>query len=75
MLHEVSEGCGVADMIRLAVKLTDAGLGDYWDDVDSIVRNHGTEQQFIDLGPMRKFAGHGTKRRDDCPVPGWVRHG
>ena len=27
-------------MPPLAVQLTDAGLGDYWDDVDAIVRNH-----------------------------------
>ena len=29
-----SETCGIADMLILAVKLTDAGVGDYWDDVD-----------------------------------------
>ena len=44
-------------MVLLAVKLTDAGLGDYWDDVDSITRNHLVEQQIIDLDLMRKVSG------------------
>jgi len=45
----LSETCAIADTVILAVKLTDAGLGDYWDDVDSIVRNHLIEQQFTDI--------------------------
>lgn len=43
-----SEICGVADMVRLAVLLAEAGLGDhYWDDVDRWVRNNLAEGQFI----------------------------
>jgi hypothetical protein len=33
-------------MIALAIKLSDAGIGDYWEDVDYYIRNHGTEMQF-----------------------------
>ena len=55
-LLETSEACGVSDVLLLAVKLTDAGLGDYWDDVDAIVRNHLAGQQIIDLDRMRKIA-------------------
>ncbi|MHB9037268.1 MAG: hypothetical protein ACYC64_11435 [Armatimonadota bacterium] len=55
--HGVNEGCGVGDVLILAVKLTDAGLGDYWDDVGYIVRNHLSEQQVVDLEQMRKCAG------------------
>jgi len=40
-----SETCGVADMIHLAVKLTLAGAGDYWDDVDRWSRNQLAENQ------------------------------
>ncbi len=40
------EGCGCARAIALAVKLTDAGVGDYWEDVDLYIRNHGSEMQF-----------------------------
>ncbi|MFN8008513.1 MAG: hypothetical protein U0V70_16130 [Terriglobia bacterium] len=35
-------------MIGIAVKLSDAGVGDYWDDVDRWVRNQFTEQQLTD---------------------------
>ena len=40
-----SEICGVADMIALAVKLSLAGAGDYWDDVDRWTRNQFAEGQ------------------------------
>jgi len=45
----------------LAVKLSDAGMDDYWDNVDAIVRNQLTEQQFTDLSAMRKMAGGDPK--------------
>jgi DUF1680 family protein len=51
------ETCCVSAMLMLAVKLTDAGLGDYWDDVDSIVRNHLIAQQITDLEEMRRLGG------------------
>jgi len=35
--------------------MSDYGLGDYWDDVDSFVRNHLVEQQITDIEQMRKF--------------------
>ncbi len=40
------EGCALGDLVGLAVQLSDMGAGDYWDDVDAIVRNHLVEQQF-----------------------------
>jgi hypothetical protein len=52
-LQEVTELCALADTIALGVKSSDAGLGDYWDDVDSILRNHLIEQQASDLELMR----------------------
>lgn len=42
------ESCEVADMIGIAVKLTQAGAGDYWDDVDRWVRNQFAENQLTD---------------------------
>jgi hypothetical protein len=47
------ETCCLADMVSLAIRLSEAGLGDYWDDVDGYVRNHLTEGQFIDLEKMK----------------------
>jgi hypothetical protein len=39
------ETCEVADMIGLALKLTLAGVGDYWEDVDRWTRNQLVENQ------------------------------
>ena len=59
-----SEGCGISDMVVLAVKLIDAGLGDYWDDVDYYVRNQLASQQFTSLEVMRKLSG-GDPKNDE----------
>ena len=40
------QGCGLGRLIGLAIKLTDAGVGDYWEDVDLYIRNQGVEMQF-----------------------------
>lgn len=44
---ETSELCEVAGMIGLAVKLSAAGLGDYWDDADRWIRNQFAEGQLL----------------------------
>jgi len=43
--RQTSELCGVADMTALAVKLTEAKAGDYWDDIDRYTRNMLVEGQ------------------------------
>ncbi len=43
------ETCGLVNMIALAIKLSQSGVGDYWEDVDCYVRNHLTESHFIDM--------------------------
>jgi hypothetical protein len=53
----VTETCAVADALMLAVQLSDLGLGDYWDDVDYIVRNHLSESQMIDLQSVQSAYG------------------
>ncbi len=40
-----AEGCEIGDMIGLAVKMSKAGVGDYWDDADRWLRNQFAEQQ------------------------------
>jgi len=50
------ETCGLAEMVELGVRLSDAGLGEYWDDVDAIVRNQLTEQQFWNEGVVREMS-------------------
>ena len=37
-------------MVAMALKLTDAGVGDYWDDADRWARNHFLESQLTDPG-------------------------
>ncbi len=39
------QGCGLGRLIGLAVKLSNAGIGDYWEDVDQYIHNQGTEMQ------------------------------
>ena len=50
------EGCTVGDMTNLAIKLTEAGVGDYWEDVDQYVRNHLTELQLLDADLLQRVA-------------------
>jgi hypothetical protein len=63
-LAESDEICGVGDMVLLGVRLSDDGIGDHWDDVDSIVRNQLTAQQVIDVDLMRRAAGVTTTAYD-----------
>jgi hypothetical protein len=42
-------------MAAVAIRLSDAGVGDYWEDVDQHVRNAMIEDQFIDAEPLRKM--------------------
>lgn len=73
------EGCSTADMIALAIRLSDAGAGDYWDDVSHYVRNHFVELQFSrpdDLEALSEAAVHldpkvaEARNAGDFPVPG-----
>ncbi|MFA5863505.1 MAG: hypothetical protein WC975_02345 [Phycisphaerae bacterium] len=43
-------------MPMIAIKLCDAGLGDYWEDVDQYVRNAMVEDQFIDAEALKKLS-------------------
>lgn len=40
--------------LALAIRLTDAGLGDYWKDVDQYVRNHLVEAQLVSLELLKE---------------------
>ena len=42
---QTAENCGVSLMLNLAVKLSLASAGDYWDDVDRWTRNNFAENQ------------------------------
>jgi hypothetical protein len=60
--HESTEGCSIADMTGMAATLTDAGLGDYWDDVEMYARNGLIEAQATDLGELKRVSEQGAER-------------
>lgn len=49
------ETCAVGDMTNLAIRLSDVGVGDYWEDVDQYVRNHLVEIQQLDAGILTQL--------------------
>ena len=54
--HPNCEICEVADMITMALRLTNAGAGDYWDDVDRWVRNVFAEEQLTSSDWVERIA-------------------
>ncbi len=66
------QGCGCGRLIGLAVKLSEAGIGDYWEDVDLYVRNHGSEMQIVpeDVTQLKQLVTeHGGQPRAPSIVP------
>jgi hypothetical protein len=55
--------CGNPRLLGLAVELSDAGVGDYWEDVDLYIRNHVTEMQFTpeDIPYLKALGGQAAK--------------
>jgi hypothetical protein len=56
------EGCALGDLTALAVGLTDAGMGDYWDDVECLARNGLVSAQVSDLDELKRVAEEGKER-------------
>jgi hypothetical protein len=48
------ETCALTDLIHLAIILTEAGQGDYWDDIERYARNQLLENQYRDAGLLRR---------------------
>ncbi len=61
------ETCTVGDMTSLAVRLSDAGVGDYWEDVDQYARNHLAEMQILEAAPIEAIAAASP----EAPVRSW----
>ncbi|MFB3923265.1 MAG: hypothetical protein ACE145_16205 [Terriglobia bacterium] len=55
------EVCTISDMIAIAIKLTEAGLGDYYEDVDQAVRNQLVESQFLRADFLQQIADAAPK--------------
>jgi Beta-L-arabinofuranosidase, GH127 len=52
----------ISDMLGLAVKMSVAGVADYWDDVDRWVRNQFAEQQLTSTGWVYKAAERSPRK-------------
>ena len=61
-----TEGCTIADMVALAAALTDAGVGDYWDDVDQYARNGLLAVQASDGQEMERVSQAGRERPENA---------
>jgi len=61
-----TEGCTLADMVGLAVALTDAGMGDYWDDVEQYARNGLLCVQVTDKDEMERVSLAGRERPENA---------
>jgi hypothetical protein len=66
--YEMTEGCTIGDMVGLAVALCDAGLGDYWDDVEMYARNGLPAAQATDGDELRRVSEEG---KDRPPKSNW----
>jgi hypothetical protein len=52
-------GCSIPRLLALAIRLSDAGIGDYWEDVDSWIRNQQSEQQLLDPELLKRVSEAG----------------
>ncbi len=63
-----TEACAASDMVALAVKLSQYGVGDYWDDVEAYIRNQMIEHQLTDRDLIeQEVVGRGPKWEPDPP--------
>jgi hypothetical protein len=54
-VNDCMEGCALGDLIGLGIRLSDSGMGDYWDDVDACVRNQLAESQLLDAAQLTRI--------------------
>jgi len=64
------EACALGDLVALGIRLSDAGMGDYWDDVDAVVRNHLIEQQLVRADLLERIRENSPARGDVGALPG-----
>jgi hypothetical protein len=52
----------LADVLGVALKLSGAGYGDYWDEIDRFVRNQFAEQQLTDTASLNALSGRSPSK-------------
>lgn len=65
---QCDETCATSDMLWLAATLSDAGVGDYWDDVDQYVRNQLTEHQILRRDLVEEMVAVGPRHTVNPPI-------
>jgi hypothetical protein len=60
--NNLCEGCGLGDLVALAIRLSDARVGDYWDDVDAAARNQLIEGQLVRADVLENIAALSPSR-------------
>lgn len=63
--YPTCEGCTVGIMVSLAVKMSQAGVQDCWDDVDRWVRNQFAEMQLTDVDWVHRLASRSNSKPVD----------
>jgi len=56
VMSNMMEGCAAGDLVALGIRLSEAGLGDFWDNVDAVVRNQLMEMQYARADLLEKLA-------------------
>jgi len=64
-----TEGCAFGDIAALATQLSDAGAGDFWDDLDALARNALPEAQYTDADGLRALGEAATEKY----YPDWYK--
>ena len=62
------EGCFLGDLVAMTVRMSEAGLGDYWDDADRVIRNHLVESQFTDRALLERIVESMPHRPPEQPT-------
>jgi hypothetical protein len=57
---ETAETDPIADLLALATRLSEAGMGDYWDDADRRVRNQLAENQLLEIDWIHDASKNGA---------------
>ena len=60
--YDRCEADTIADMVAMALKLSVAGAGDYWDDADRWTRNHFTESQLTSADWVYRLAERSPRK-------------
>ncbi len=61
------EGCTTADLVALGIQLSSAGIGDFWDQVDVLIRNSLSEAQVTDFEAIGKLSEQSPERPKGAP--------